>query len=54
MNAAGEVSELAVIAEGEDKTSWFIWLLVCCTSISGLLFGECQYAIHQPSKDSAD
>lgn len=39
-NAAGEISELAVIAEGEDKSSWFIWLLVCCTSISGLLFGE--------------
>ena len=39
LNAAGELSELAVIAEGEDKTSWFIWLLVLCTSISGLLFG---------------
>ncbi len=39
LNAAGELSELAVVAEGEDKTSWFIWLLVLCTSISGLLFG---------------
>ena len=40
LNAAGELSELAVVAEGEDKTSWFIWLLVLCTSISGLLFGK--------------
>ncbi|KAI0703014.1 general substrate transporter [Cytidiella melzeri] len=39
LNAAGEISEYAVVAEGEDKTSWFIWLLVLCTSISGLLFG---------------
>ncbi|THH00255.1 hypothetical protein EW026_g2249 [Hermanssonia centrifuga] len=39
LNAAGEISELAVIAEGEERTTWFVWLLVCCTSISGLLFG---------------
>ncbi|CCM01999.1 uncharacterized protein FIBRA_04073 [Fibroporia radiculosa] len=38
-NANGEISELAVIVEGEERTTWFVWLLVCCTSISGLLFG---------------
>ncbi|PCH37438.1 general substrate transporter [Wolfiporia cocos MD-104 SS10] len=38
-NAAGEISELAVVAEGEERTTLFVWLLVCCTSISGLLFG---------------
>ena len=37
--AAGEVSELAVVAEGEERTTWFVWTLVFCTSISGLLFG---------------
>ncbi|EGO01333.1 hypothetical protein SERLA73DRAFT_167429 [Serpula lacrymans var. lacrymans S7.3] len=37
--AAGEISELAVVAEGEERTTWFVWLLVCCCSISGLLFG---------------
>lgn len=39
LNAAGEISELAVKAEGEDKITWFVWILVACTSISGLLFG---------------
>lgn len=38
---AGEISEYAVVAEGEERTTWFIWVLVCCCSISGLLFGEC-------------
>ena len=37
--AAGEISEFAVIAEGEERTTWFVWLLVCCCTISGLLFG---------------
>ncbi|KAH7908541.1 general substrate transporter [Hygrophoropsis aurantiaca] len=36
---AGEISEFTVVAEGEEHTTWFIWLLVCCCSISGLLFG---------------
>ncbi|KAH9947864.1 general substrate transporter [Amylocystis lapponica] len=36
---AGEIPEVAVVAEGEDRTTWFVWLLVACTSISGLLFG---------------
>lgn len=36
----GEISEPTVVAEGEEKTNWFIWLLVCCCAISGLLFGE--------------
>ena len=35
-----EFTEAAVVAEGEDKNTWFVWLLVLCTSISGLLFGE--------------
>jgi hypothetical protein len=39
MIVAGEISELAVVAEGEERTTWFIWLLVCCCTISGLLFG---------------
>ncbi|GJE86376.1 Myo-inositol transporter [Phanerochaete sordida] len=39
LNAAGEISELAVKAEGEDQITWFVWILVACTSISGLLFG---------------
>ncbi|KAI0764202.1 general substrate transporter [Trametes elegans] len=37
--AAGELSEALVVAEGEERTTWFVWLLVACTSISGLLFG---------------
>ncbi|KAI5986006.1 general substrate transporter [Pisolithus marmoratus] len=36
---AGEISEYAVVAEGEERTTWFVWLLVCCCTISGLLFG---------------
>ena len=39
-NASGEISEVAVVAEGEERTTWFVWLLVLCTSISGLLFGK--------------
>lgn len=35
----GEISELTVVAEGEERTTWFVWLLVMCCSISGLLFG---------------
>ena len=34
-----EISEMTVIAEGEERTTWFVWLLVMCCSISGLLFG---------------
>ncbi|KAN0136498.1 MFS sugar transporter [Lactarius tabidus] len=37
--AAGEISELVLVAEGEERTTWFVWLLVFCSSISGLLFG---------------
>ncbi|KAA1475306.1 general substrate transporter [Dentipellis sp. KUC8613] len=37
--AGGEISELVVVAEGEERTTWFVWLLVLCSSISGLLFG---------------
>ncbi|KAF9225052.1 general substrate transporter [Gyrodon lividus] len=36
---AGKISEYAVVAEGEEHTTWFVWLLVCCCTISGLLFG---------------
>lgn len=38
--ATGEISEVTVVAQGEERTSIFIWLLVCVSSISGLLFGE--------------
>ncbi|CEL58187.1 Myo-inositol transporter 1 OS=Schizosaccharomyces pombe (strain 972 / ATCC 24843) GN=itr1 PE=3 SV=1 [Rhizoctonia solani AG-1 IB] len=35
----GEISEAAVRAEGEEKVTFFVWLLVFASSISGLLFG---------------
>ncbi|KAL0573564.1 myo-inositol transporter itr1 [Marasmius crinis-equi] len=35
----GEINELVVVAEGEERTTWFVWMLVLCSSISGLLFG---------------
>ncbi|KAF9045183.1 general substrate transporter [Panaeolus papilionaceus] len=34
-----KINELAVVAEGEEKTTWFVWILVLCSTISGLLFG---------------
>ncbi|CDO77411.1 hypothetical protein BN946_scf184857.g18 [Trametes cinnabarina] len=37
--ASGEIPEALVVAEGEERTTWFVWLLVACASISGLLFG---------------
>ncbi|QRW04821.1 Sugar (and other) transporter [Ceratobasidium sp. AG-Ba] len=37
--ATGEISEAAVRAEGEEKVTWFVWILVLASSISGLLFG---------------
>jgi SP family myo-inositol transporter-like MFS transporter 13 len=47
---AGEVSELVVAAEGEERTTWFVWLLVFCSSISGLLFGQSYlFCSHPPS-----
>ncbi|KII91864.1 hypothetical protein PLICRDRAFT_123328 [Plicaturopsis crispa FD-325 SS-3] len=36
---AGEISELVVVAEGEERTTLFVWLLVATCSISGGLFG---------------
>jgi hypothetical protein len=36
----GEISEAAVRAEGEEKVTFFVWLLVFASSISGLLFGK--------------
>ncbi|KAF8153323.1 general substrate transporter [Crassisporium funariophilum] len=36
---SGEINELAVVAEGEERTTWFVWVLVMCSTISGLLFG---------------
>ncbi|KAJ8496904.1 hypothetical protein ONZ45_g12272 [Pleurotus djamor] len=35
----GEINEMAVVAEGEERTTWFVWLLVASSTISGLLFG---------------
>ena len=37
---SGEINELAVVAEGEERSTWFVWTLVLCSTISGLLFGE--------------
>ena len=37
---SGEINELAVVAEGEERATWFVWILVLCSTISGLLFGE--------------
>ena len=37
---SGEINELAVVAEGEERATWFVWILVMCSTISGLLFGE--------------
>jgi SP family myo-inositol transporter-like MFS transporter 13 len=37
--ATGEISEAAGRAEGEEKVTWFVWMLVLASSISGLLFG---------------
>ncbi|KAL9709156.1 hypothetical protein Ac2012v2_007509 [Leucoagaricus gongylophorus] len=33
------INELAVVAEGEERVTWFVWALVACSTISGLLFG---------------
>lgn len=38
-DGAGEITELTVVAEGEERTTWFVWVLVSCSTISGLLFG---------------
>lgn len=36
----GEISEYAIMIEGEEQMTWFVWLLACCCTISGLLFGQ--------------
>lgn len=39
-----ELAELTVVAEGEERTTFFVWLLVLCCGISGLLFGmSCEH-----------
>ena len=38
--ATAHISEMVVVAEGEERTTIFVWLLVCISSISGLLFGK--------------
>ncbi|KAJ3571649.1 hypothetical protein NP233_g3609 [Leucocoprinus birnbaumii] len=35
----GDINELSVVAEGEERTTWLVWILVACSTISGLLFG---------------
>lgn len=40
----GEINELVVVAEGEERTTWFVWILVLCSTISGLLFGA--FSVH--------
>ena len=38
--SGGDLSELIVVAEGEDRATIFIFILVFCCGISGLLFGQ--------------
>ena len=38
--SGGDLSELIVVAEGEDRATVFIFVLVFCCGISGLLFGK--------------
>jgi hypothetical protein len=35
-----DIDDDLVQAEGEDQITAYIWILVCCASISGLMFGE--------------
>jgi len=35
-----DIHKLSVVAEGEERTTWFAWALVASSTISGLLFGE--------------
>jgi len=44
-STAGEILQYAAAAEVEERTTWFIWLLVACCTISGLLFGM-SHALH--------
>jgi hypothetical protein len=37
--------EFALIAEGEQRPTAFLWMLVFCCSISGLLFGAFAFAL---------
>jgi hypothetical protein len=39
-NGFKDVDDDQVQAEGEDVITSYIWMLVCCASISGLMFGE--------------
>jgi MFS transporter, SP family, solute carrier family 2 (myo-inositol transporter), member 13 len=45
----GEINELVVVAEGEERTTWFVWILVLCSTISGLLFGTYSSLLSQLS-----
>lgn len=38
-NALGEVDETVVLAEGEDRTTLFVWFLVAAAATGGILFG---------------
>lgn len=38
-NTSGEVDESIVRAEGEDRTTLFVWGLVTAAATGGLLFG---------------
>jgi hypothetical protein len=38
-SAKGEISEIAVVAEDEERTTISVWLPVLVSSISGLVFG---------------
>jgi len=39
------IHELSVVAEGEERVTWFVWALVACSTISGLLFGQSVHPI---------
>lgn len=39
-NRFQDIDDDSVRAEGENQMTSYIWILVCCASISGLMFGE--------------
>ena len=41
----GVESDSVIVADGEDRTNFFVWILVACSSISGLLFGGFFYPV---------
>lgn len=54
LDPSTDINELSVVAEGEERTTWFVWALVACSTISGLLFGMgvTSLSVCQTSKNS--